>query len=388
MAISRLDSDLNIIQQLDDEPNDVGGLSAEELKEKFDESGNTIKGFLNNVLIPALEQYGVEKAVRYTDGDGKIVYIRLNSDRVLETSVDGEEWQATGSSGHIIEDAAGNALPQRSRMKFMNGTVTDNGTETIITAMKGDTGATGPQGPQGPTGPQGDKGDKGAAWYPEVDSLGNLTFTLEDTETPPPTYNIRGPQGPQGMQGPQGPAGQSAYTAAQSAGYAGTEAQFNSDLASIGSKIDVNMKGAAGGVASLGSDGKVPSTQLPPLDYIPTSQKGAANGVASLGADGKVPSAQLPEMGAESYTATLTTSGWAKSGDRYSQTVNVTGVTASTPVVLVDVALSGADIDADAAALEAWGIVSANNVAQGAGTLTFYALSVPSVNIPVNVGVC
>ena len=91
---------------------------------------------------------------------------------------------------------------------------------------------------------------------------------------------------------------------------------------------------------------------------------------------------------AASYTATLTTSGWAQSGSRYAQTVNVTGVTASTPVVLVDVALSGTDIDADAAALEAWGIVSANNVAQGAGTLTFYALSVPSINIPVNVGVC
>ena len=91
---------------------------------------------------------------------------------------------------------------------------------------------------------------------------------------------------------------------------------------------------------------------------------------------------------AASYTATLTTSGWAQSGDRYSQTVNVTGVTASTPVVLVDVALSGADLDADVASLEAWGIVSANNVAQGAGTLTFYALSVPSVNVPVNVGVC
>ena len=91
---------------------------------------------------------------------------------------------------------------------------------------------------------------------------------------------------------------------------------------------------------------------------------------------------------AASYTATLTTSGWAQSGDRYAQTVNVTGITASTPVVLVDVALSGIDIDADAASLEAWGIVSANNVAQGDGTLTFYALIVPSVNIPVNVGVC
>ena len=123
-------------------------------------------------------------------------------------------------------------------------------------------------------------------------------------------------------------------------------------------------------------------------DAIPVNEKGAANGVASLGVDGKVPSAQLPEMGGKAYTATLTTSGWAQSGNRYAQTVNVTGVTASTPVVLVDVALTGTDLDADAAALEAWGIVSANNVAQGAGTLTFYAMSVPSVNIPINVGVC
>ena len=91
---------------------------------------------------------------------------------------------------------------------------------------------------------------------------------------------------------------------------------------------------------------------------------------------------------AAAYTATLTTSGWAQSGSRYAQTVNVTGVTASTPVVMVDVDLSGTDINADAASLEAWGIVSANNVAQGNGTLTFYALSVPSVNVPVNVGVC
>ena len=90
---------------------------------------------------------------------------------------------------------------------------------------------------------------------------------------------------------------------------------------------------------------------------------------------------------AASYTATLTTSGWAQSGSRYAQTVNVTGVTASTPVVLVDVALSGTDIDADAAVLEAWQHPSANNVAQGNGTLTFYSYEVPAVNIPINVGV-
>ena len=73
--------------------------------------------------------------------------------------------------------------------------------------------------------------------------------------------------------------------------------------------IPVNEKGAAGRLASLGTDVKGPRTQLPSLDYIPTSQKGSAGGVASLGADGKVPSAQLPEMGGKAYSATLTTSG-------------------------------------------------------------------------------
>lgn len=250
---------------------------------------------------------------------------------------------------------------------------------------KGDTGEQGPQGEQGPKGDTGPAGTDGADGHSPVITIVNGIWHIDGIST---GIGAVGPQGEQGPQGPQGPAGQSAYTAAQSAGYAGTEAQFNSDLASIGSKIDVSMKGAANGVASLGSDGKVPGAQLPSLDYIPTSQKGAANGVASLGEDGKVPSEQLPEMGGEAYTATLTTSGWAQSGSRYAQTVNVTGVTASTPVVLVDVALSGADIDADAASLEAWNVVSANNVAQGDGTLTFYALSVPSVNVPVNVGVC
>lgn len=61
--------------------------------------------------------------------------------------------------------------------------------------------------------------------------------------------------------------------------------------------IPTSQKGAAGGVASLGSDGKVPSGQLPSLDYIPTSQKGTAGGVATLGSDGKIPDSQLGTVG-------------------------------------------------------------------------------------------
>lgn len=47
-----LAADLNIIQALDDEPNDVGGLTAAELKAKFDEAGLTIQKYINESLIP------------------------------------------------------------------------------------------------------------------------------------------------------------------------------------------------------------------------------------------------------------------------------------------------------------------------------------------------
>ena len=91
---------------------------------------------------------------------GNVKYIRLNSDKVLETSNDGETWEAT-DSGHIIIKPDGTVAPQRRRMKFVNGIVTDDGTQTIITALKGDTGPQGPKGDTGATGSQGPKGDKG-----------------------------------------------------------------------------------------------------------------------------------------------------------------------------------------------------------------------------------
>ena len=111
MALEKLTKDLDIIQKLDDEPNDVSGLTAQELKEKFDESGNSIKTFLNETLIPNLEHLGVETAVLLPENDAGFKYLRLNADKVLEVSTDGATWQATGSSGHIILDAAGSALP-------------------------------------------------------------------------------------------------------------------------------------------------------------------------------------------------------------------------------------------------------------------------------------
>ena len=54
MALTRLTDDLDIISVLDNEPNDVGGLSADEFKAEFDKAGNIIKKYINEVLLTEL----------------------------------------------------------------------------------------------------------------------------------------------------------------------------------------------------------------------------------------------------------------------------------------------------------------------------------------------
>lgn len=186
-------------------PDQLSG-TAEDNKKVFDRlaSGPVRDG--HNKLIDALVALGVEQLIQY--GSGDIKYIRLNADEHIEVSSDGATWTEVASSGHLIYDAAGQQMPQRSRLKFGGASVvTDDGTYTIVSGVKGDKGDTGAKGDKGEKGDTGDQGPRGAAWYPTVDGLGNLTFVLSETATPPPVYNIRGPQGPQGVQGLQGAAG-------------------------------------------------------------------------------------------------------------------------------------------------------------------------------------
>lgn len=216
MAIEKFNKNMAIIAALDDEPNDVGGMTSAELKNKFDEGGKAIQTYMNETLIPALENLGVETAVLLPENSAGFKYIRLNSDKVLEVSTDGNTWQATGSSGHLILGPDGQALPQRSRMQFTNGTVTDQNGVTVVTGIKGDTGATGATGAQGPQGIQGVKGDRGQVLVPSINDDGVISWSIQEpTTTVPASRNIRGPQGIQGIQGPQGLQGPAGATGAQ-----------------------------------------------------------------------------------------------------------------------------------------------------------------------------
>ena len=55
MAMDGFTKDMNIIQQLNDEPNDRDGLTAGELKAKFDEGGLALKDYLNNTVKPFVD---------------------------------------------------------------------------------------------------------------------------------------------------------------------------------------------------------------------------------------------------------------------------------------------------------------------------------------------
>lgn len=64
LEIIPLEGDLAIIQKLDDEPNDVGGLTAAQLKAKFDESGLIIQKYINESLIPQVVGSDATEAAR------------------------------------------------------------------------------------------------------------------------------------------------------------------------------------------------------------------------------------------------------------------------------------------------------------------------------------
>lgn len=205
MALKRITEEELNAQGVIAAPDILNGTPAQN-KAIFDRLIRNVVAEAFNSLAEELEGLGVEQIVRLGDEAG-FVYVRLNADKVLETSEDGVIWQATGSSGHLILDGNGLVLPQRSRMKFMNGIVEDDGETTVITALKGDTGERGEKGDTGETGPAGPQGKTGPVIVPSVDANGVMSFTLQDTAIAPGSVSVRGPQGPQGVQGQQGAQG-------------------------------------------------------------------------------------------------------------------------------------------------------------------------------------
>lgn len=175
---------------------------AEWLKKQFDARTDSEVKDKHNGLCDALDGMELDTAVK----SGDVKAIRINADNQIEVSKDGATWETAGSSGHLIVGPDGALLAQRGRLRFLGESVVTDDAEgncTNVTGVKGDKGDKGDKGVQGI---QGVQGPRGKVFVPFIDELGNITWSLLDTETPAPpaARNIRGPEGPQGIQGVQG----------------------------------------------------------------------------------------------------------------------------------------------------------------------------------------
>ncbi len=111
MGFKKFEDDLNIISKLPDEPNDLGGLTADELKAEFDKAGKTIQSYINTLLLPSMEKSGAkDMGILPVEGLSGAATVQ----QALEKLVDALNGVSVG------------AIPDESlgEMKLKNGSVT------------------------------------------------------------------------------------------------------------------------------------------------------------------------------------------------------------------------------------------------------------------------
>lgn len=106
MALSKLTKDMAIIRKLDDEPNDVGGLTAAELKAKFDEAGEAIKEYLNETLLPELNADAAADSLGAVL-NGEKMSVQAALDLLQMASVQSGNVPVGGGTGHVLQKRSG-----------------------------------------------------------------------------------------------------------------------------------------------------------------------------------------------------------------------------------------------------------------------------------------
>lgn len=136
MAIPKLTENVSIISQLSDEPNSKGneGLEGPELKEKFDEAGNIIKSFLNDVLIPYIEGVNGASSVGITEIPGvsgaldvqtALQVLKQQLDNTTTGSIpDNSLGSAKLANGAVIEEKIADSAVTGNKISL--GSITDD----------------------------------------------------------------------------------------------------------------------------------------------------------------------------------------------------------------------------------------------------------------------
>lgn len=136
MEFTKLTKDMGVIAKLDDEPNDVGGLSAAELKAKFDEAGAAIKEYLNETLLPELTAATAAAMLGATMA-GARVSVQEALDELVSLGAKQGNLPTLGAAGAILRKVSGETYDAKwssmvTRYEFTaDDWVEDNGEYTI-----------------------------------------------------------------------------------------------------------------------------------------------------------------------------------------------------------------------------------------------------------------
>ena len=316
LEIQLLDGDLNIIQKLDDEPNDVGGLTSAELKAKFDESGNIIKKYINETLIPAVltedateESRKQAEAARVAAEQGRVTAEegRVSSEAARVSAEQARaEAEASRVSAETAREAAETARADETAGIVARATVQANAAAGSASQAAGSeqaaqsaantaTSAAGSasQSAEEASGSASQASAAAAAAAQSAASVDGINKTAQSwavggTGTRPgeDTDNAK-----YWAQQAQAAVGGDFATKTEAQGYVSTHNQSNDAHTDI--REALNGKAAGTHASQHGKDGADPITP-DAIGAIASTAKGTAGGVASLDADGKVPASQLP----------------------------------------------------------------------------------------------
>ena len=339
MSLPKMTTAVDNISKLDTRPNAVNGLTADELKAKFDKAPEDIKAFLNERLIPEMEtalknnkgekgdpgakgdkgdpgatgpqgpkgdkgDTGAQGAKGDTGEQGVPGKLYIVNDTPHDMAVDGffknvfgdgpypavGDYVVSGQTGEVMKVKTYNenaVFPGGGGYTIYTTNDEDEPQAVIYGKITGAKGDKGDPGAKGETGAKGDKGDKGDAFtYADftAEQLAALKGEKGDTGAPgakgdPGEKGDTGAKGEQGAKGDKGdPFTYADFTAAQLAALKG-------DKGDPGAKGDPGPQGAQGPQGEKGETGPQ-GAQGPKGDKGDPGAQGEKGDKGDPGADG------------------------------------------------------------------------------------------------------
>ena len=368
LVIPGLDDDLDIIQKLDDEPNDVGGLTAAELKAKFDAAGNTIKRYINEELLPAISDTVAEADARAAAEAQR---------RANETArVSAEQGRVTAESGRVSAENVrvsnetarqnaeqGRAAAEQGRVSAEQGRVSAEAARVLAEQQRVDTntGIVAQATAQATA-----AGNSAAAASASATAAGN-------SETAAKTSESNAKASETAAAASASSASTSAQTAAAKAGEASASASSAAQSAQTAQTAADTAQAAQSAAEASKAGAETARNQAQTAATTATTKAGEAQ----QSADAAVDAAEAISAYGTSVDVVLTAAGWTGAHAPYTQTVAVGGLLADS---FGEIGLTQGATDAQRAAARA-ALLSIQSQTDGAVTLIADG-DKPTVDLP------